>query len=183
MSHWLRDKKRQEKWANFVQTLNPDLDPLTLRLMDEFQVLSRAIYHLNEQSVADISGLSFAQYRVLMHLFFAEEMGDRGELNPSEISVRQGVSRNTMSSFIRNLEDEGLVERRLDPQDRRRFNISLTENGRSLVTNNARQHLATIAKYFMALNRDEQETLSHLLRKVGEHIRVVREQRTEDVQE
>ncbi len=30
-----------------------------------------------------------------------------GELNPSEISERQRVSRNTMSAFIRNLEDEG----------------------------------------------------------------------------
>ena len=83
-----------------------------------------------------------------MHLFFAEQMGGRGELNPSEISSRQGVSRNTTSSLIRNLEDEGLSERRLDPDDRRRFNISLTEDGRSLVTEYARQHLATIGQQF-----------------------------------
>ncbi|MCB9419726.1 MAG: winged helix-turn-helix transcriptional regulator [Ardenticatenaceae bacterium] len=177
MAHWLHDKKRQQKWTSFVQALNPNLDPQTLRLMDEFQVLSRAIHHLNEQSVAEISGLSFAQYRVLMHLFFAEQMDECSELNPSEISHRQGVSRNTMSSFIRNLEDEGYVERRLDPHDRRRFKISLTENGRSLVTENARQNLANVGQYFMVLTNDEQETLSHLLRKIGEHIRTVREQR------
>ena len=117
MSHWLHDKQKREKWINFVQTLNPDLDPQALRLMDEFRSVSRAIYHLNEQSVT-IPGLSFAQYRVLMHLFFAEQMDDCRELNPSEISDRQGVSRNTMSSFIRNLENEGLVERSLDPHAR-----------------------------------------------------------------
>jgi DNA-binding MarR family transcriptional regulator len=175
MSHWLHDKQKREKWVNFAQTLNPDLDPQALRLMDEFRVVSRAIYHLNERSVA-VPGLSFAQYRVLMHLFFAEQMDDRGILNPSEISDRQGVSRNTMSSFIRSLEDEGLVERRLDPADRRRFNISLTDAGRELVSQHARQHLGSIGQCFGILTAEEQETLLQLLMKVGTQVTAVRQQ-------
>jgi len=173
MSHWLHDKQKRDKWTTFAQTLNPDLDAQALRLMDEFRVVSRAIYHMGEQSVDD-AGLSFAQYRVLMHLFFAEQMGDRGILNPSEISDRQGVSRNTMSSFIRNLEDEGLVERSLDPSDRRRFNISLTEAGRALVSQHARQHLETIGQSFRILSAQEQETLLALLKKVREQATAVR---------
>jgi DNA-binding MarR family transcriptional regulator len=169
---WLYDKQRQEKWIYFVQSLSPDIDPQTVRLMDEVGFVSRSIYHISEQSL-ESAGLSFAQYKILMHLFFAEKMGDRGELNPSEISTRQGVSRNTISSLIRNLEDDGLVERTLDAQDRRRFNISLTENGRSLVTEYARQHLTTIGNCFTVLTPDEQETLSHLLRKVGTHVKAV----------
>jgi len=143
--------------------------------MDELGFVSRAIYHVGEQSL-DEAGLSLAQYKVLMHLFFAEQMGDRSELNPSEISARQGVSRNTMSSLISNLEEEGLVERRLDPLDRRRFNISLTENGRALVIEHARQHLAVIGGCFTVLTTDEQETLYRLLRKVGSHVQAVRQQ-------
>lgn len=179
---WLHDKQKQEKWINFVQTLNPDIDPKAVRLMDEMGFVSRAIYHVSEQSLED-AGLSFAKYRVLMHLLFAEQMGSRGDLNPSEISDRQGVSRNTTSSLIRNLEDEGLVERRLDPDDRRRFNISLTENGRSLVTNYARQHLATIGSCFTVLTAEEQATLSQLLRKVGQHVKTVREHCTGNIPE
>ncbi len=156
-----------------MQALNPDVDPQAIRLVDELGFVARSIYHVGEQSVGGV-GLSLAQYRVLMHLFFAEEMGDGRELNPSEISDRQGVSRNTMSSFIRNLEEEGLVERRLDLADRRRFNISLTENGRTLVTDYARHHLATIAACFSALTPAEQETLSELLHKVGEHVAATR---------
>lgn len=68
---WLDDKQKRDKWVNFVRTLNPHIDPQALRLMDEFNAVSRAIYHPNEQSV-DAAGLSFAQYRVLMHLIFAE---------------------------------------------------------------------------------------------------------------
>ncbi|MCA9933198.1 MAG: MarR family transcriptional regulator [Ardenticatenaceae bacterium] len=165
MSQWLHDQQKREKWAAFMQTLSPDLDPQALRLMEEFRMVSRAIYHMNEQSVG-IPGLSFAQYRVLMHLFFAEQMGDHGKLNPSEISERQGVSRNTMSSFIRNLEDEGLIERSLDPTDRRRFNISLTDVGRELVSQHARQHLESMGQCFRVLTTEEQETLLQLLTKV-----------------
>jgi DNA-binding MarR family transcriptional regulator len=166
---WLHDRQRREKWILFVQSMSPDLDSRAVSLMDELGFVSRSIYHLGEKSL-DEAGLSFAQYKVLLHLLFAEQMGDRAELNPSEISDRQGVSRNTMSSLIRNLEASELVERRLDPTDRRRFFISLTEKGRSLVTDNARQHLATIGSSFQALTAGEQETLYQLLRKVGAHV-------------
>lgn len=169
---WLHDKQRRDKWIRFVRTLSPEIDPRAMNLMDDMRFVSRAIHHIGEQSL-DEAGLSFAQYKVLMHLFFAEQIGGDSELNPSEISHRQGVSRNTISSFIRNLEEEGLVERRLDPDDRRRFKISLTEKGRSLVTNYARQHLATISDCFTVLSPDEQETLSRLLRKLGAHVKAV----------
>lgn len=157
-----------------MQRLHPDIDPQTIRLMDELGFVSRSIYHMGEQSV-DEAGLSFAQYRVLMHLFFAEQTGGSGDLNPSEISDRQGVSRNTMSAFIRNLEDDGLVERKLDPNDRRRFNISLTDNGRSLVSQYARDHLETIGSCFSTLSGDEQQTLFALLQKLGNHVAALKQ--------
>lgn len=172
---WQHDRQKRERWLRFVRSLSPDLDSRAVSLMDELGYVSRSIYHVGEQSL-DETGLSMAQYKVLMHLFFAEQMGDRGELNPSEISERQGVSRNAISSLIRNLEEEELVERRLDPGDRRRFNISLTEKGRSLVTEHARQHLTRIGSCFTILTADEQETLFQLLHKVGTHVKTVRDQ-------
>ncbi len=157
-----------------MQTLHPDIDAQTVRLMDELGYVSRTIYSVGEQSLEE-AGISFAQYRVLMHLFFAEQMGDGGELNPSQISDRQGVNRNTMSYLIRSLEEAGLVERRLDAEDRRRFNIRLTDNGRALVTEHARQHLATFDHCFSVLTAAEQATLLQLLTKVGSHVTAVRE--------
>ncbi|MCA9918345.1 MAG: winged helix-turn-helix transcriptional regulator [Anaerolineales bacterium] len=177
MAHktFLHDKERRQKWMAFIQNFHPDIDPQTIRLMDELGFVSRSIYHMREQSIEE-AGLSFAQYGVLMHLFFAEQMGGHGELNPSEISERQGVSRNTMSSFIRNLEDEALVERRLDPDDRRRFNISLTDNGRNLVNTYMHDHLDTVEHCFSALSPEERETLFNLLQKLGTHVTAVRQE-------
>lgn len=170
---WPHDKQKQETWMRFWRSLNPEIDARAIGLMDELRLVSRAIYHVAEQSL-DEAALSFAQYKVLMHLFFAEQMGDRGDLNPSEISNRHGVSRNTMSSLIRSLEEAELLARQLDPDDRRRFKISLTEKGRALVTDYARHHLTMVGSCFSALTAEEQETLSQLLRKVRVQVETVR---------
>jgi MarR family 2-MHQ and catechol resistance regulon transcriptional repressor len=168
---WFPDEQERETWLRFVQSLSPEVDPQAVSLMDEMGLVARTIMHTVAHSL-DETGLSHAQYRVLMHLFFAEHLDEQGELNPSEISARQRVSRNAMSSLIRNLEDEELVERHLDPEDRRRFNIRLTEKGRALVIDNARQHLAMISHCFSVLDADERQRLYQLLRKVSAHVKV-----------
>jgi DNA-binding MarR family transcriptional regulator len=166
---WLQDAAAREKWLGFMQSFHPDIGPETIRLMHELGFVARSIYAMGEQSVED-AGLSLAQYRVLMHLFFAERMGDGGELNPSEISDRQGVSRNTMSTFIRNLEEDGLVVRRLDPDDRRRFKIGLTDRGRDVVAGNAYDHLEMIDRCFNVLSEDEQAHLVDMLHRLSAHV-------------
>ncbi len=160
------DPQRHEKFFAFVQELNPGIDPSNLRLMDSLRKTSHAVYRAGESSLAE-SGISYARYRLLMHLLFAEEIDGRSELNPSEISDKQGISRNTVSSLIRELENEGLIERHLDEKDRRRFNIRLTENGRSRVHDHASKHFQTITNSFSSLTADEQETLAHLLNKIN----------------
>ena len=49
---WLHDRQKREKWTQFVQSLNPDLGTRTVSLMDELGFVSRAIYHVGEQSLA-----------------------------------------------------------------------------------------------------------------------------------
>lgn len=169
--HWLDNQERRARWMAFIQSLSPDIEPQTIRLMDELRAASRAIYQISESSV-DESGRSFAQYRILMHLFFAEQMGDRANLNPSEISERHGTSRNTVSALIRTLEEDGLIIRTLDPHDRRKFNIGLSENGRELVREHARQHFQTIGRCFDHLTPEEQASLSQLLNKLNTQARL-----------
>jgi len=129
MSKHDHDPERRVKFLVFAQELNPDIDPESLRLMDSLRKTSHAVYRAGEDSLAE-AGISYARFRLLMHLLFAEEIDGRSELNPSEISEKQGISRNTVSSLIRELENEELIDRHLDKKDRRRFKIRLTENGR-----------------------------------------------------
>lgn len=172
-------KEQRKKWMAFFQALAPEVNPQAIHLMDEMRMVSHALYQIGELSVA-ATGLSYAKMRLLMGLLFAEEIGDRPDgLNPSEISDRQGTSRNTISALIRDLEEEGLVERSLDPEDRRRFNIRLTESGRELVHAHVSNHLRTVAGCFETLDEEEQAMLVSLLSKLGVAVNETKEEVTQ----
>jgi len=160
-------ERRRELWFGFIQDLHPDINPKSIRLMDEVRQTSHALKRIGESSLA-AAGLSYAKYRVLMSLLLSEELDGKTELNPSEISDRQGTTRNTISSLIRDLEEEGLIERQLDLRDRRRFNICLTEAGREKVLENTGEHFRAIAGCFDILNDSEIEALSQLMANIRE---------------
>lgn len=169
------NEQKRKKWMAFVRTLAPDVSPRAVQLMDEMRLVSHVLYQIGELSVM-ASGLSYAKIRLLIGLMFAEELEGRSDgLNPSEISERQGTSRNTISSLIRDLEDEGQIQRTLDPDDRRRFNIQLTDAGRELVHSHVSNHLRIVASCFEALDEDEQLELSRLLSSLGRQVHETRE--------
>lgn len=165
--NWFEDEEKRSKWVAFMHSLHENIDPMPIRLMDEMRMVANTLYQIGERSLTE-SGLSFAQYRILMSLLFSERTSDRSELNPSEISERQGTSRNTVSALIRSLEEQGLVERHLDQNDRRKFNIHLTNAGRALVSTHAREHLEAIGACFGALDAQEQAMLSRMLNKIAQ---------------
>lgn len=172
-----RDKR--EQFLAYIATQYPEINPRATRLMDEMRVVAHLLYQLGESNLAE-SGLSYAQYRILFMLHLAEEMESAPGLTPSEISDRQGTSRNTISSLIRSLEDESLIRRELDAQDRRKFNIQLTEAGRALVQERARKHMRMVDAIFGALEVEEMDTLSTLLRRINDHAITLRDKRQPD---
>lgn len=164
----------RSQWLEFVQAMHPDIDPRAVRLMDEMRLAAHALYQVGEHSLID-TGLSYAQYRILVSLLFCEWTGDQTGLNPSEISAHQGTSRNTISALIRTLEEDGLIERRLDQEDRRRFNIRLTETGRRKVLDHANHHMQITNQIFAVLSEEEQEILSKLLHAINQRALAAKE--------
>jgi DNA-binding MarR family transcriptional regulator len=163
------DTQKREKWLSFLHSLSPTIDPRTFRLMAQMRMVSHALHQFSQNSLAT-AGLSYAQYRLLMSLLYREENEAHGALNPSQISELLGTGRNTVSALIRSLEEDGLIERQLDAQDRRKFQIRLTPEGRCRVQQNAGRHFATIAHCFRDLSESEQESLSWLLEKLGQSV-------------
>jgi DNA-binding MarR family transcriptional regulator len=155
--------------------LTSDVDPRAVRLMDEMRMIAHTLYQVGELSVTT-TGLSYAKYRLLVGLYFYEQLEGRCEMNPSQISEQQGTSRNTISALIRDLEDDGLLQRSLDQNDRRKFNIALTSEGRRLVHDHVSNHFRAIAGCFSVLDADEQETFSQLLAKLSGSVYHAREQ-------
>jgi DNA-binding MarR family transcriptional regulator len=169
----MNDKAKREKLMVVIQRMNPDIEPEALELMDRMRHVSHALRQIGESSLAE-ADMSYARYRLLMALFFSAEVEGREGLHPSEISERQGTSRNTISSLIRDLEDEGLVERRLNQEDRRKFNISLTPSGLTVVQEHGSKHMRMIAQCFESLTAEEKHQLGQILAKLAENLEAVR---------
>ena len=76
------------------------------------------------------SDLSGPRWHLLMHLRSDEMRHGPGGVSPTYLSKCQGVRKNTISSLLRGLEEQGLIERALDPTDWRAFRIRLSSAGR-----------------------------------------------------
>ena len=113
--------------------------------------------------------LSGPRWRILLHLFMAEEMGKPG-VSPTELSKARNVSKNTISSLLRSLEEQGLVTRAVSPTDRRSFVIQLTDHGRKLVRERSPQHLEFLNELASDLTPEERQQLVMLLRKLYKSI-------------
>ena len=53
-----------------------------------------------------------------------------GPITLGELAVAEGVSRSTMTKIVRNLERDGVIERVIDPDDRRVHRVGLSGRGR-----------------------------------------------------
>lgn len=106
-----------------------------------FSTMAR-ILQLSEMLDSQASGgqeieISMPRWRVLLHLFMAERTHAGCGLTPTELSHFQQVSKNTISSLLRGLEEQGMILRETDPKDLRLFHIHLTDAGRQVVLNSA----------------------------------------------
>lgn len=115
--------------------------------------------------------LSLPRLSLLTWLYFGEQLGNTQGISPSRLSEIRHVSRNTISALLRSLEEEGLIERTLCEEDRRRFNIRLSPAGRDMVCLILPQQGPFLADLFLDLSKDEQATLIALLGKLRRSLR------------
>ena len=109
--------------------------------------------------------LTGPRWRLLLRLLMEEEQG-RPEVNPTHLSRTQQVSKNTISSHLRALEEQGLIERTLDPGDRRQFRIRLSDRGRDLLTASMPDHMRFLNELIASLDMGEIDQLRTLLTKL-----------------
>ncbi|HET6286701.1 MAG TPA: MarR family transcriptional regulator [Amycolatopsis sp.] len=96
-------------------------------------------------------GLKQGEFDVLAAL---RRSGKPYTLTPSELSATLMMSRAGMTSRIDRLEAAGLVERALDPEDRRSFRVTLTERGFEVVDAAMTEHTVNVAKLLSPLGED-----------------------------
>jgi MarR family transcriptional regulator, lower aerobic nicotinate degradation pathway regulator len=125
-------------------------------------VLNKAAETFNRQmdAVTSVYGLTIKQYGILGLL---QTEGPQAQIVLSE---KVGLDRTSVMTTIDRLEGRGLVERQLDPNDRRKHSVTLTETGRQLLQMGSAQLRATEEKFLEVLSADEQKQLHQMLIKL-----------------
>ena len=124
--HNLREHLRERMLA-----LTGEDQAAGIEIASLIRMVSNQYEALIEQQPHD-RGLSGPRWGLLLRLAAEEENG-HAAVTPTDLSLSENVSKNTISSLLRGLEEQGLVSRELDTADRRIFHIRLTPAGRELI--------------------------------------------------
>jgi DNA-binding MarR family transcriptional regulator len=87
-------------------------------------------------------------------------------LTQAELSAKSQIDRTTMGGLIDRLEKEGLVARRIHPDDRRAYKICLTDKGKALEPELTPLAVRAQSNFISKLDQQETETLKSLLEKI-----------------
>lgn len=85
------------------------------------------LYTANAQSILDREGITIA------HWYYLRVLAERGTLNQLELGKRVGIASTTAVTALDSLEKRGLLCRSRDTSDRRKYFVSLTDEGRRLI--------------------------------------------------
>ena len=88
-----------------------------------------------------------------------------------ELSQRMMVSNGNVTGLVDRLVEQGLINRRPSPKDRRAQIVSLTAAGRKIFRAMARENGDWIGEIFAELSSDDIDTLMHLLAKTKKSAR------------
>lgn len=88
--------------------------------------------------------------------------------NQADLATQLGIDRTVLTYLIDDLEQCGLVERRADPQDRRRRRISATDKGTTVWTQR-RAAIEHIEGNLLGSLGDDADTFRRLLRRLAGH--------------
>lgn len=128
------------------------------------------VYQLAEAQASQGVELSGPRWGILLRLAAEEQRHAEGGLTPTTLSRFHGVSKNTISCLLRGLEEQGYIERALDPEDYRAFRIRLTPIGRELVKSTAPERFAHMNRLASGLSAEERERLIELMEKLYDSI-------------
>lgn len=144
------------------QRERPDLEVSATGVLGRFA----RVYELGVQAVEEVfarHGLQRGEFDVLAAL---RRSGAPYTLTPSVLADHLMLSRAGMTSRLDRLEAAGLVERRLDADDRRSFRVRLTQRGLDVIEAAVTEHFANQSRLLALLDPPERDALDRILRKL-----------------
>lgn len=148
------------------EAVRPDVDTSTMGPIGRLTRASKKILTVEEKTFSKYR-LNLAGFDVLSTL---RRSGSPYALSVGEMMASMMITSGTMTNRIDQLEKIGLVQRIPDPQDARRFIVSLTPEGFSVIDDAIVEHVATQHKLLKGLTAEELAQLDSLLLKLTQSL-------------
>lgn len=91
-----------------------------------------------------------------------------GNVTPSDISNEMGITSARIAAALNGLEKKGLIIRSIDPQDRRRILIDMTDSGKEQVRNHYEKVLSTTTNMLRHLGEEDAMNYIRIMKKMSE---------------
>jgi DNA-binding MarR family transcriptional regulator len=137
----------------------PDLDPWPLAIIGRVARLSAHLQRRAEGWLAPL-GLTWETFSLIAAL---RRAGTPYEQKPSDLLRLSLLTSGAMTNRIDRVEEQGLVRRLADPNDRRGVIVKLTPAGRALADKAIARHFEAAAQLLGGLNEQDRAQLARLL--------------------
>jgi len=124
-------------------------------------------YDVEGEKILDKESISIS------HWFYLRILAERGELNQLELSRRVGIASTTAVPALDSMEARGLLKRTRDPNDRRKYFVGLTDEGRALVHKLMPEIVEMISTSLEGISRDDLRTFWSVLHKIENNLAVL----------
>ena len=145
--------------------MSSEVDPLSEELFRSFAVVSKGLRQWVRTVMAAEPNMTVGRAGVLLGL-----LGRDGPVSMSALGTAQDLTPRSMTVLVDGLEREGLVQRTMDPRDRRVTLLSLTPPGRVIATEQLRPARQAAAALFDGLSQGDRQDLLRLLGEVAGHL-------------
>lgn len=187
-SHRYLSEEEKEKYKKMRQHFEKHLKELAgEKAMQGFE-LSSLIRRIGNMYDAIVnldygkSELSGPRLAILMHLYINSDIENNEGITPTNLSHFQSVGKNTISSLVYGLENQGLLIRENDPIDRRIYRLKITDAGRSVVKKLVPQQMEYMDSMTSELSNEEKDQLIVLLRRLLHSLQISSVQMRNQVQ-
>lgn len=146
------------------------MNELTNKNIKEMVTLSKQMSRLTRQALENaMTGFPNNHFPVLERLYMTiHEYGTDGSISASQLAQDMCIAPSALSRELRNLEADGVIERRLDPTDRRKTLISITGLGEEQI----RVCEGAVIRYFSPIieiiGEEDLQQLCKIHRKISE---------------
>jgi DNA-binding MarR family transcriptional regulator len=102
-------------------------------------------------------------------------LSQQGEVSHAVLQQELSLDGATITRLVKQFEAEGVLSRRLDPQNNRYTLVSLTESGQHIVAGLREAHSTFQTQLLDGITKEEQEVMLRSLERLRANIRALRE--------